>query len=141
MFKNIVVPVDLSDLAFAKKAIDVGVSMARASDGALRLVTVMPLTPVMLAEYVPPDFDEQQRSSTEEQIAQVARETGLPPHKVSTSVRQGGIYHEIIEAAKEFGCDLIVMSSHRPAMRTYFLGSNAGHVVRYATCSVLVVRE
>jgi nucleotide-binding universal stress UspA family protein len=26
-------------------------------------------------------------------------------------------------------------------MRTYFLGSNAGHVVRYARCSVLVVRH
>jgi len=26
-------------------------------------------------------------------------------------------------------------------MRTYFLGSNAGHVVRYAPCSVLVVRN
>jgi nucleotide-binding universal stress UspA family protein len=26
-------------------------------------------------------------------------------------------------------------------MRTYFLGSNAGHVVRYAKCSVLVVRN
>jgi nucleotide-binding universal stress UspA family protein len=26
-------------------------------------------------------------------------------------------------------------------MRTYFLGSNAGHVVRYAKCSVLVVRD
>ena len=37
--------------------------------------------------------------------------------------------------------ELIVMTSHRPAMRTYFLGSNAGHVVRYAKCSVLVVRH
>jgi universal stress protein G len=26
-------------------------------------------------------------------------------------------------------------------MKTYFLGSNAGHVVRYAKCSVLVVRR
>jgi len=26
-------------------------------------------------------------------------------------------------------------------MRSYFLGSNAGHVVRYAKCSVLVVRH
>ena len=43
--------------------------------------------------------------------------------------------------AKEIGADLIVMTSHRPAMRTYFLGSNAGHVVRYAKCSVLVVRD
>jgi nucleotide-binding universal stress UspA family protein len=36
------------------------------------------------------------------------------------------------------------MSSHRPqkaGIRTYFLGSNAGHVVRYAPCSVLVVRN
>ena len=33
------------------------------------------------------------------------------------------------------------MSSHRPAMKTYFLGSNAGHMVRYAKCSVLVVRK
>ena len=43
--------------------------------------------------------------------------------------------------AKTFGCDVIVMSSHRPAMKTYFLGSNAGHMVRYAKCSVLVVRK
>jgi nucleotide-binding universal stress UspA family protein len=33
------------------------------------------------------------------------------------------------------------MSSHLPAMPTYFLGSNAAHVVRYAKCSVLVVRQ
>ena len=56
-------------------------------------------------------------------------------------VRQGGIYHEILEEAAAMKADLIVMTSHRPAMRTYFLGSNAGHVVRYATCSVLVVRR
>ena len=37
--------------------------------------------------------------------------------------------------------DLIVITSHRPAMRTYFLGYNAGHVVRYTKCSVLVVRH
>ena len=45
------------------------------------------------------------------------------------------------EEAKLLPADLIVMSSHRPAMKTYFLGSNAGHVVRYAKCSVLVVRK
>jgi nucleotide-binding universal stress UspA family protein len=33
------------------------------------------------------------------------------------------------------------MTSHRPDMRSYFLGSNAGHVVRYASCSVLVLRD
>jgi nucleotide-binding universal stress UspA family protein len=55
-------------------------------------------------------------------------------------VRQGGIYHEVLEEAQLLDADLIVMVSHRPAIKTYFLGSNAGHVVRYAKCSVLVVR-
>jgi nucleotide-binding universal stress UspA family protein len=56
----------------------------------------------------------------------------------------GCIYQEILEEAHERNADLTVMRSHRPqrhAVRTYLLGSNAGHVVRYATCSVLVVRN
>ena len=59
-------------------------------------------------------------------------------------MRQGGIYQEILEEAKAIKADLIVMSSHRvhkPGIRTYFLGSHTGHVVRYAQCSVLVVRQ
>ena len=98
----------------------------------------------MLAEYVPPDFEAQQRKSAEEALAIVAKETGLEPARVSSIVRQGGIYQEILEEANATKSDLIVMTSHRPqrpAMRTYFLGSNAGHVVRYAKCSVLVVRQ
>jgi universal stress protein G len=117
------------------------VSMARGSGGTVRLIHVLPMTPVMLAEYVPPDFDVQQRKSAEEAMAIVAKETGLDADHISAAVRQGGIYHEILDEAQSMNADLIVMTSHRPAMRTYFLGSNAGHVVRYAPCSVLVVRR
>jgi nucleotide-binding universal stress UspA family protein len=141
MYKQILVPVDLSDIELAKPAIETAVMLAKGSGGSVRLVNVLPMTPVMLAEYVPPDFDEQQRKSSEEALAIVARECGLDPAQVSSTVRQGGIYHEVLEEAKAINADLIVMSSHRPAMRTYFLGSNAGHVVRYAKCSVLVVRD
>jgi nucleotide-binding universal stress UspA family protein len=141
MFQKILVPVDLADPDFVKPALDTAVELAKASGGVIRLINVIPMTPVMLAEYVPPDFDVQQRGSAEEALATVANESGLPPGKVSTVVRQGGIYHEVLEEAKAFGCDIIVMSSHRPAMKTYFLGSNAGHMVRYAKCSVLVVRK
>ena len=140
MFQKILVPVDLADPEFVKPALTTAVELAKTSGGAVRLVNVIPMTPVMLAEYVPPDFDVQQRGSAEEALAIIAKESGLPADKVSTVVRQGGIYHEVLEEAKLFGCDVIVMSSHRPAMKTYFLGSNAGHVVRYAKCSVLVVR-
>ena len=141
MYKCILVPVDLADVELAKPAIETAVSLARASGGAVRLINVLPMTPVMLAEYVPPDFDVQQRKSAEDALSIIARESGLDAAHVSSVVRQGGIYHEVLEEAKAVNADLIVMSSHRPAMRTYFLGSNAGHVVRYAKCSVLVVRK
>ena len=141
MYKQILVPVDVADTELARPAIATACAMAKGSGGAVRLVNVLPMTPVMLAEYVPPDFDLQQRKSSEEALAKLARECGLDAAKISFAVRQGGIYHEVLEEAKAITADLIVMSSHRPAMRTYFLGSNAGHVVRYAKCSVLVVRQ
>ena len=141
MYNKILVPVDLADTDLAKPAISTAVEMAHNSGGSVRLVNVLAMTPIMLAEYVPPDFDVQQRKSAEEALSIIARECGLDAARVSATVRQGGIYHEVLEEAKSFNADLIVMSSHRPAMRTYFLGSNAGHVVRYAKCSVLVVRN
>jgi nucleotide-binding universal stress UspA family protein len=141
MFNSILVPIDLADTDLAKPAIETAASLSNSSGGTVRLVNIMPMTPVMLAEYVPPDFDTQQRQSSNEALSIVARESGIDAKRISTSIRQGGIYHEILEEAAEVNADLIVMTSHRPSMQNYFLGSNAGHIVRYAKCSVLVVRK
>ncbi|MDN3719952.1 universal stress protein [Roseibium salinum] len=32
------------------------------------------------------------------------------------------------------------MTSHKPGFSTYFMGSNAAHIVRHAPCSVMVLR-
>ena len=141
MYKRILVPVDLGDPNLAKPALETAVMMANTTGGDVRLINVLPVTPAMLSEYVPPDFELQQRRSAEEALSIIVQEVGLEPGRVSSVVRQGGTYHEILDEAKDFGADLIVMSSHRVGMRTYFLGSVAGHVVRYAACSVLVVRR
>jgi len=144
MYKKILVPIDLADQDLAKPAVATALMMAAPAEAMIRFVNVLPLTPVMLAEYVPPDFEVQQRKAAEDALAIVVQETGLPAGRVSSTVRQGGIYQEILEEANSMQPDLIVMSSPRPqrhAVRTYFLGSNAGHVVRYAKCSVLVVRN
>jgi nucleotide-binding universal stress UspA family protein len=140
MYQHILIPVDLTDPNLAKPALDNGVTLAKAYGSTIRLVNVLPMTPVMLAEYVPPDFDVQQRKSAEEALAIIAKELDMG-ERASTIVRQGGVYHEILEEAKAIKADLIVMSSHRQGMRTYLIGSNASHVVRYANCSVLVVRR
>lgn len=141
MFKNLLVPVDLSDTDLVKPAIDAAITIARTSGGTVRLLSVMPLTPAGLAQFVPADFETQQIASAAEALEIVAKESGLDKDHVSTAVRTGSIHHEIIEEASAIGADLIVMSSHRPGLRTYFLGANAAHVVRHARCSVLVVRQ
>lgn len=141
MYTSILVPIDLSDGGLAKPAVTAAATLANTFNARVRLLNVLAMMPVMLAEYVPANFDEQQRQSCEEAVATIARESGIDPARVSTAVRQGGVYHEILEEAAAVEADLIVMSSHRPAVKTYFLGSNAGNVVRYARCSVLVVRK
>jgi nucleotide-binding universal stress UspA family protein len=142
MFKSILVPIDLTNTDLAKPAVATAVLLSQTSNGTIRLLNVLHMTPVMLTEYVPADFDMQQRQSSQDALAIVAREVGIEPSRISSVVRQGrSVYHEILEESQAVNADLIVMASHRPAMKTYFLGSNAGYVVRYASCSVLVVRH
>ena len=141
MYQRILLPVDLADPNLAKPALETAVMLAKSSGGSIRLINVLPVTPPMLVEYVPADFDDQQRRSAEEALSIIAGEIALAAGNVTSEVRQGGIYQEILEAANEIEADLIVMSSHRAGVRTYFLGSVAGHVVRYAGCSVMVVRR
>jgi universal stress protein G len=144
MYKNILVPIDLAEVELTKPAIAAASMMASQTNGSMRLVNVLPLTPVMLAEYVPPDFEVQQRKAADDALGAMAREIVTGGGQASAVVRQGGIYQEILEEANNMKADLIIMTSRRAqrhAVRTYFLGSNTGHVVRYAKCSVLVVRN
>ena len=120
MFKSILVPIDLSDTDLAKPAIATAATLSQTWSGAVRLLNVLPMTPVMLAEYVPADFDAQQRLASEEALTIVARESGIEASRISSVVRQGGIYHEILEEAVSVHADLIVMTSHRPRCELIF---------------------
>lgn len=78
-----------------------------------------------------------------EQIARSVRETvvqaGLP---VDVAVREGRAGREIVDAAKTWGADLILMGSRgRTGLKRALLGSVSEYVVSHATCSVEVVRD
>ncbi len=141
MFRTILVPVDLAEPDIAVKAIKAAVSLAENSGGALRLVNVQQLLPATYMDYAPADFDLKQQEWAQGEMKSMAAKVPLPESRVSSVVRMGGIYPEILAEAEEWGADLIVIGSHRPAMSTYLLGSNAKTVVRHAKCSVLVVRD
>jgi nucleotide-binding universal stress UspA family protein len=141
LFKTILVPVDLTELDVAKPAIEKAAALAEQSGGALRLVYVQSLMPATFMEYVPAGFDAEQDAKARAELERIVAAVPLPKDRVSAIVRVGGVYPEILAEADEFGADLIVIGSHRPAMSTYLLGSNAKTVVRHAKCSVLVVRD
>ena len=52
----------------------------------------------------------------------------------------GSVKHQIINKAKELGCDLIIVGSHTPSNLPAFLGSTAHAVVNHASCDVLTLR-
>lgn len=139
MFKKVLVPVDLAEPDVAAPALAQAREIARISGGELRLINIQSLMPATFMDYVPAGFDEEQRSRAEAALADLADKITDAP-KVSTVVRVGGVYPEILAEAEAWGADVIVIGSHRPAMSTYLLGSNATTVVRHARCSVLVVR-
>jgi len=60
---------------------------------------------------------------------------------IAPAERRRQCYAEILGVAEEAGAHLIVVGSHRPAMRDYLLGTNASRVVRHASSSVLVARD
>jgi len=141
VFKKILVPVDLAEVAVALPAIDKAVAFVNISGGVIKLVYVRSILPVTFMEFVPPDFDTEQQADCDTKLATVAEKIALPEGRVSTVVRMGAIYNETLDEAESMAADLIIVGSHRPAMSTYLLGSNASTIVRHANCSVLVVRE
>ncbi len=140
MFKKILVPVDLAEVEIAQPALEKAIALADMTGSQIRLVYVRSILPVTFMEYVPPSFDEEQQQDAEKKLADVAAKVKLPSDRVSSAVRMGSVYNEVLAEAKKFGADLIVVGSHRPGMATYLLGSNASTIVRHAPSSVLVVR-
>jgi nucleotide-binding universal stress UspA family protein len=140
MYKSILVPIDLADPETSRPALDQAVELAGAGGGKLRLIYIRSILPVTYMEFVPPSFDLDQQREAEEGLAEIAAGIALPKDRVSSVVRLGSVYHEVLDEADKSATDLIVIGSHRPSMSTYLLGSNATTVVRHAKVSVLVVR-
>ena len=81
-------------------------------------------------------------SDPENRIAALIRRVNASDLKPNILVTRGAsIYGEILGVAEEAEADLVVVGSHRPAMKDYLLGTNAARLVRHARCSVLVARE
>lgn len=82
-----------------------------------------------------------QAKTSIEQAAENLKASCPKLKEVSSEVRRGGAAQSIVETAKEWGADLIIVGSHGYGFWSRaLLGSVSNSVVHHAPCSVLVVR-
>ena len=88
-----------------------------------------------------PAMEEEIRKHSEEQLNELIANEVPSGIKVSSIIKVGKPFIEIIEVAKSESADLIIISSHgRTGMDHVLFGSTADKVVRKAPCPVLTVR-
>jgi nucleotide-binding universal stress UspA family protein len=142
MYRNILVPVDLSDKHSWRKALPTAVSLCETFEARLHVMTVVPSFGLpMVGQFFPEGYEAKLRQHAAKQLKEFAATQiadAIPTRRI---VSEGKIYQEILKAADAIKADLIVMGSHRPELSDYLLGPNAARVVRHAKCSVMVVRE
>ncbi|MEJ8573917.1 universal stress protein [Microbaculum marinum] len=142
MFSTILVPIDLAEPESSHRALDAAFHMAHEYNSDVHVMTVVPdFGMSIVGGYFPEGFEQKALDGTRQRLDEYLE--GAVPDNVDVKghVAHGSIYEEILRVAKEVGADVIVMASHRPAMRDYLIGPNAARVVRHATQSVLVVRD
>lgn len=139
--KSILVPIDFSTRS--KKALHYATAFSEQFGAKLILLNVVePSLYPMDGEFaaaIPPITHFMKIS--QEKLGHLAKQK-LPqnlPRQVI--VRSGQPFREIVEAARKFSCDVIIITTHGyTGLKHVLMGSTAERVVRHANCPVLVVR-
>jgi len=138
--KSLLVPVDFSEAAH--KAVDWAVSFAKQTGARIDLVHV--IEPRRLFHDTNPAFlawDRQVMAEARRLLNATDRNAIGGKLSVHKEIRIGNPCREICEMAKARNNDLLVISTHGfTGLKHLVLGSTTEKVVRYAPCSVLVVR-
>jgi nucleotide-binding universal stress UspA family protein len=117
---------------------EIGVRLAKTLSARLRLVHVQPSHPLL--ERLGLKTDHTQRAPlTDADLLRLAQREGLEPSTYETEILSGQPRSVLLTEMRRWQADLLVVGAHerqRPGVR---LGSVAEHLIRHATCPVLVV--
>ena len=143
MLKKILVPHDFSPPS--RQAFKYAFRFAKEFGSHLILLHV--LEPVSSRSFMElpgtPAFSKRELATAEKNLRVLLSSAEVGGLKETRSALRTGIAsHEIVEAAKDFDVDLIVIATHGyTGWKHFCIGSTAERVVRAAPCPVLVVRE
>jgi len=143
MYKTILVTIDLSHKPSWELALPEAVALAKASGGALHVLTVVPVVRSPLVEgYLPAGYEKNALEEARTQLNAIVAENIDKSIDTHVHMAHGIVHTEILKAIETHHADLVVMASHSPdRVREFLVGSQADRVVRRSPVSVLVVRK
>ena len=144
MFKRILVPTDGSDIT--AKAVTAAIALAKLSGAAISALCVkepFPYSAISEMQPVPPQefYDAQERiaAGRVKTVLDAAAAAGVPCDGATVEALHP--WEAILDAAKQKGCDLVVMASHgRRGMAALLIGSETSRVLTHSPLPVLVVK-
>lgn len=138
MYSRILVPVDLENADKLSKALDLAGRTAKETGAEVVYIDVVDAVPTMSAR----TEGERMAKRLKDFAADQAKTHGVKTtdHVVLRGDLHLNVGSDIVKAAKDRDCDLIVMASHVPGFKDHILSSNAGYVAAHAPITVYVVR-
>ena len=138
MYKSIVIAVALFNRGATSRTLIQKANKLVDPDGSITLVHVLDEVPAYLAAAIAREQLMEHRKAIREQLDSLA--ASAKAKNVDVDIRGGRPSENILAASEECNADLIMLSSHKPGMSDYFIGSTAARVVRHSPISVLVAR-
>ena len=148
---NYLAAIDLADDESPENILRTAVQMATGVEGArMFLMTVIPGVPAGLdVRYAvrgemkgSADYPLQEwKDEATRRLGEIAAKHIPKEMRGGVVVRNGTVYREIVEAAKDLDIKQIIMGAHRPSLADFLLGPNSDRVARHAGCTVTVVRN
>ena len=135
MYSNLLVPIAYDEDHDGHRAIAVAKTLA-APGAKITLLHVMDEIPGYAISYLPQGY----QSELQTAITAAMDEAAASLENAGHAIVEGRPGQAITDYAADHAIDCIVISSHRPGLQDYFLGSTAARVVRHAGCAVHVLR-
>lgn len=135
MYSNILVAIALDHAQGNSEAIDLARRLLK-EGGKITALNVVEDVPSYVANQIPADLLSNRRTEAETELKS---ELG-GVSDIACEVVTGHAGRTIVDYAAAKAHDCIIISSHRPGLQDYFLGSTAQRVVRHAKCAVHVLR-
>jgi nucleotide-binding universal stress UspA family protein len=135
-FKRILIAVDFSPNSL--EAFRVAADMASVHSASLHLFHVIEAWPSAPGEATM-EFVQKANEAVEQLVA--SSQPALDKVTVTTEVASGRGFDEIVNRARDWRADLIVLGTKgTTSLEEIFLGGTAEHVIKESSCSVLIVR-